>query len=150
MPMDRIYLDNASTTPLLPEVHEAMRPYLMDLFGNPASAHADGRRARRALEDAREHVAALLDAFPDEVIFTSGATEANNLALFGLAGDAPAHLLATPIEHPCVVEPLKQLEQRGFGVAWLPVGPDGVVPLAALDERLTPETRLVSVMLANH
>src|SRR5205809_4779810 len=103
--MDCLYLDNNATTPLLPAVWEAMRPYLTDVYGNPASAHQAGRRARFALEDARETVAALLDAHPDEVIFTSGATEANNLALFGLSGSPPAHLLASPVEHPSVSEP---------------------------------------------
>ena len=83
--MNRIYLDNNATTSVLPAVWEAMRPYLSDTYGNPASAHTVGRRARQALEDARERVAGLLGAFPDEVIFTSGGTEANNLALFGLA-----------------------------------------------------------------
>src|SRR5262245_25062623 len=107
--MDCIYLDNNATTPLLPAVREAMQPYLVEVYGNPASAHQAGRRARRALEDARDQVASLLDAFSDEVLFTSGATESNNLALFGLSGDPPAPLLASPIEHPSVVEPLRQL-----------------------------------------
>src|SRR5438876_9241508 len=103
--LDLIYLDNNATTMMLPEVVEAMRPFLTDVFGNPASAHQHGRRARKALEDARERIAGLLGAHPDEVIFTSGATEANNLAILGLAGDPPGHILASPIEHPCVVEP---------------------------------------------
>ena len=102
-----LYLDHAATTPMLPEAWEAMRPFMAEQFGNPASAHAAGRQARRALEDARERVAHCLGAQPDEVIFTSGATEANNLALFGLAGSPPGHILASPIEHPCVTEPLE-------------------------------------------
>src|SRR5215213_10171073 len=109
-----VYLDNASTTPVLPAVVEAMLPYLTEVTGNPASAHQAGRRARRALEDAREQVAALVDAFADEVVFTSGATEANNLALFGLAGDSPGRIVGSPVEHPCVTEPLRQLAARGF------------------------------------
>src|SRR5437868_2549352 len=100
--MSMIYLDNNATTPLLPAVGDAMRPLMSDTFGNPASAHQAGRRARQALEDARERLAALLDAHADEVVFTSGATEANNLAVFGLAGDAPGHVIASPIEHPSV------------------------------------------------
>src|SRR5215831_4779663 len=147
---DCIYLDNNATTPVLPSVWEAMRPFLTDVYGNPAGAHQAGRRARRALEDAREKVAALLDAHPEEVLFTSGATEANNLALFGLAGDPPGHLVASPVEHPCVVEPLRQLEQRGFALDWLPVDEAGVVRAEALPGLLRPDTRLVSVMLANH
>jgi cysteine desulfurase len=109
-----IYLDHAATTPLVPEAREAMLRAQSDAPGNPASAHSAGRRARQVLEDARERVAALLHAEPNEVIFTSGATEANNLALFGLAGDPPGHILASPIEHPCVVEPLNQLAARGI------------------------------------
>src|SRR5215831_9974599 len=125
--MEGIYLDNNATTPVLPAVWEAMSPFLTEVHGNPASAHQFGRRARRALEDAREKLAALLDAYPDEVLFTSGATEANNLALFGLAGDPPAHLIASPVEHPCVVEPLQQLAHRGFRVDSLPVDESGLV-----------------------
>ena len=104
-----------------------MRPFLLENFGNPSSSHAFGRKARQALEDARERIASLLDAFPDEVIFTSGATEANNLALFGLAGDPPGHILASAIEHPCIIEPIKQLAARGFDVEWLPVQENGSV-----------------------
>jgi cysteine desulfurase len=145
-----IYLDHHATTPVLPEAVAAMLPFLGGAFGNPASAHAFGRKARRALEDARDQVAALLGAFPDEVVFTSGATEANNLALFGLAGDPPGHILAAPIEHPCVIEPLKQLAARGFAVEWLPVGPDGVIPGDAVARRVRDDTRLVTLMLVNH
>lgn len=125
--MSVIYLDHNSTTPLAPTVWEAMQPALREAFANPASAHQAGRAARRLLEDAREQVARLLDAKPEEVLFTSGATEANNLALFGLAGDPPGHLLASPVEHPSVVEPLRQLAATGFDVNWLPVDREGVV-----------------------
>jgi cysteine desulfurase len=146
----RLYLDHAATAPVRPEAWEAMRPLLTGPPGNPASAHGAGRHARRALEDARELVAARLGADPDEVIFTSGATEANNLALFGLAGDPPGHLLASPVEHPCVAEPVARLAARGFAVESLPVDRDGLIDLAALPARLRPETRLVTVMLVNH
>src|SRR5436853_5128707 len=112
--MNSIYLDNNATTPLLPAVWEAMRPFCLDHAGNPASSHHAGRRARQALEDARERTASLLDAHADEVIFTSGATEANNLALFGLAGKPPGRLVSTPLEHPCVTEPLRRLAEAGF------------------------------------
>ncbi len=148
--MDGIYLDNNATTPLLPAVGDAMRPYLTEVFGNPASAHAVGRRARRALEDARESVAAHLDAHPDEVLFTSGATEANNLALFGLSGEPPAHLLASPVEHPSVAEPLRRLAESGFALDYLPVDAGGRAPAGALSGALRSDTRLVAVMLANH
>src|SRR5437762_2079525 len=148
--MDSIYLDNNATTSLLPAVWEAMRPFLTEVYGNPASAHGAGRRARQALEDARDQTAAFLGADPDEVVFTSGATEANNLALFGLAGDPPGHLLTSPIEHPCVTEPARRLEQLGFHVDRLPVTSTGVVRAELFADLLRPETRLVSVMLANH
>jgi cysteine desulfurase len=148
--MDCIYLDHNATTPLLPAARDAMLPFADGLFGNPASAHRAGRQARRALEDARERVAALLDASPDEVVFTSGATESNNLAVFGLAGDPPGHLLASPVEHPSVAEPIRQLGHAGFSADWLPVGPDGVVRADALPGRLRDDTRLVAVMLVNH
>jgi cysteine desulfurase len=148
--MDPIYLDNNATTPLLEAVWDAMRPFLTDVYGNPASAHQAGRRARRALEDARERVADILGARPDEVLFTSGATEANNLALFGLASDPPGHLIASPVEHPSVVEPLRQLARRGFAVDWLPVAADGIVRAEALAPLLRDDTRLVAIMLANH
>jgi cysteine desulfurase len=148
--MDLVYLDNNATTPLLPEAWDAMRPYLTRFYGNPASAHAAGRHARRGLEDARERLAALLGARSDEVVFTSGATEANNLALFGQCGDPPGHLLASPIEHPSAGEPLRRLAQAGFALDWLPVDAAGRVPADALDDRLCADTRLVCVMLANH
>src|SRR5262249_37620938 len=133
-----IYLDHAATTPVVPEAREAMLRALADSPGNPASAHAAGRRARQVLEDAREQIAALLNCHANEVIFTSGATEGNNLALFGLAGDPPGRILASPIEHPSVSEPLAQLGARGFTVECLPVGPNGVVriPDTTTDARL--------------
>jgi cysteine desulfurase len=143
--MGPIYLDNNATTPLLPAVEEAMRP----LLGNPASAHHAGRQARRSLEDTRERLAVLLDAHPDELIFTSGATEANNLAVFGLV-DAPGHVLASPVEHPSVAEPVRRLAEQGFAVDWLPVDETGLIAPDALAERLREETRLVCVQFANH
>ena len=117
--MTPIYLDYNATTPLDPEVFEAMRPHWL-LGGNPESRHSAGRGARRALERSRESVARILGASPDEVVFTSGGTEANNLAVFGLAakdpGTAPPHLVSSPIEHPAVAEPVAKLEAEGFAV----------------------------------
>lgn len=138
--MRPIYLDHAGTTPLRPEAAAAMAA-AWAVVGNPASAHRFGRQARTLLEDARERVAALLGASPDEVVFTGGATEANNLAVFGLFTPDPS-----PIEHPCVAEPVKQLG----GVDWLPVPSQGVVSADAVAALVRPETRLVTVMLANH
>jgi cysteine desulfurase len=147
--MGPVYLDHNATTPLLPAVWEAMWPYWLEA-ANPASSHQAGRRARRALEDARERTAALLDAHPDDVIFTSGATEANNLALLGLAGDPPGHLLVSSVEHPCVLGPARRLAELGFVLDLLPVDPVGSVPASVLDPALRIDTRLLAVMLANH
>lgn len=148
--MRPIYLDHNATTPLDARVLEAMLPVLREGFGNPSSAHASGRAARRALENARETVAGLLDAQPDEVIFTSGATEANNLALLGLCGPTPGVVIASPIEHPSVVEPLSQLAQLGFKTHWLPVNSTGMVSELDFTAALSKDVRLVSVMLANN
>jgi cysteine desulfurase len=146
--MDFIYLDNNATTPLLPEAWDAMRPYFLDHPGNPASSHGAGRKARQALENAREQIAHLLEAQADQVIFTSGATEANNLAIFGLAGAIPGHLVSSPLEHPCVAGPLQQLVSHGFVHTELPVSGAGVVSVP--EDFIRPDTRLVAVMLANH
>jgi cysteine desulfurase len=145
-----IYLDHNSTTPLLPAVAEAMRPFGSETFGNPASAHQVGRRARQAAEQARETIAGLLDAGAAEVLFTSGATEANNLALFGLAGQPPARILTSPIEHPSVAQPLAQLQKHGFAVEKLQVDAEGVVRASSLEALRNEPVRLVTVMLANN
>jgi cysteine desulfurase len=148
--MDSLYLDNNATTPVLPAVWEAMRPYCLEVTGNPSSSHHAGRRARQALENARERTAALLDASPDEVVFTSGATEANNLAVFGLAGPPPGHLLVSSVEHPSVLEPARRLAESGFRLDLPPVDAGGAVGAASFTEMLRPDTRLAAVMLANH
>lgn len=144
----QIYLDHNATTSLLPEALEAMRPFLCERVGNPASSHRFGRHVRQALEDAREQIAALCDADADEVIFTSGATEANNLALFGLAPPEPGVIVTSAIEHPCVVEPVRQRVGGGYEHVLLPTTSAGCVDV---DRCVFPErTCLVSVMLANH
>jgi cysteine desulfurase len=145
-----IYLDHNATTPLDPRVLDLMLPYFREGFGNPSSAHAAGRQARRALENARETVARLLDAEPDEVIFTSGATEANNLALLGLSGQDSGSVVASPIEHPSVVEPLNRLAKRGIVTHWLPVDSDGIVVESGFVGALHEGVRLVTIMLANN
>ncbi len=147
--MQPIYLDHNATTPLLPAVWEAMRPAALAV-GNAASAHAAGRTVRRHLEDARERTAALLDAAPDEVVFTSGATEANNLAVFGLVGTPPGRIVAGSIEHPSVAEPVRRLAELGFAVDWLPVDRTGIVDVESLERLLRPDTRLVTVQHVNH
>jgi cysteine desulfurase len=145
--MNAIYLDNNASSPMLPPVWEAMKPFLCDHPGNPASSHRFGRHARQALENAREQIAALLDAQPDEVVFTSGATEANNLALFGLAGERGV-ILTSALEHPCVLEPIRRLvQQHGFMRCDLPIALTGV---AEITEAALEEVRLATLMLANH
>jgi cysteine desulfurase len=148
--MTSIYLDNNASTPMLPAVWDAMRPFLAESAGNPASTHHAGRRARQALETARELTAANLGAEPEEVVFASGATEANNLAIFGMAGRPPGRLIGSAIEHPCVIEPLHQLRDRGFGFEFLCVDIGGVIQLDDLDKLLRPPPRLIAMMLANH
>jgi cysteine desulfurase len=148
--MESIYLDNNATTPLLPAVAEAMRPFATEVFGNPASAHGFGRRARQALEDARETVAELLDAAADEVVFTSGATEANNTALLGLAGAAPSRIVASPIEHPSVAGPLGRLAELGHMIERLPVDGAGLLSPESFVGALHPDLNLVTVQLVNH
>ena len=145
-----IYLDHNSTTPLLPAAADAMQPFWTETFGNPASAHQVGRRARRALEHARESVAALLDAGPDEVVFTSGATEANNLAVFGLVRATPGCIVTSDIEHPSVAAPIAELQKRGFAVSNLVVDSEGVVRGDSLDSMSGEPVQLVCVMLANN
>jgi cysteine desulfurase len=154
-----IYLDNQATTRLDPRVLEAMLPYFTEHYGNPHSeSHSYGRIAARAVEQARQQVAALIGAEAREIIFTSGATEANNLALKGAAHFARAHPQGAPrehvvtlvTEHKCVLESCRQLEREGFRVTYLPVAADGLVSLAALEAALTPQTLLVSVMAAHN
>ncbi|MEX0712171.1 MAG: cysteine desulfurase family protein [Pirellulales bacterium] len=153
--MDSIYLDHNATTPLLPEVAGAIHQCLRARYGNPASQHAAGRRARQALEDAREAIARMLGAdlashHADRLIFTSGGTEANNLAVLGLATGRPAHAVVSAIEHPSVAAPAHCLEQRGWRVDRLPCNAHGVVCAEELPALLRPDTRLVSVMLGNN
>lgn len=144
-----IYLDHSATTPMLPEVWEAMAPFAAERFGNPASAHRFGRAARQALEAARESIAANLAADPDEVVFTSGATEANNLALFGLAEIAPQQgVVISDLEHPSVFEPAEELRRRGYTLVRLPVGADGRVRVET-NQKL-PAGAIVCVQFANH
>jgi cysteine desulfurase len=148
-----IYLDHAATTPVRPEVVEAMLPYLSEVFGNPSSAHAYGRQARAALDEARESLAGRLHAEPREIVFTSGGTEANNLALKGAAwaGKARGHRIVTSsIEHHAVAHSLRYLEKFGFEIVELPVDRYGRVDPDAVDAAITDRTIVVSIMLANN
>lgn len=149
--MDRIYLDNNATTAVDPEVLEAMRPHFLTA-GNAESRHAAGRAARRALDEARDTVAAALGAQPSEVIFTSGGTEANNLAVFGLAGAewSAGHVVSSPIEHPAIAEPVARLEAAGFEVERPDVDAFGLADAEAIAATLCQGTRFATLMLANN
>lgn len=148
-----VYLDHNATTPVLPEVLEAMLPYLRDQFGNPSSDHAVGRRSREAVERAREHVAATLSCQADEVLFTSGGTESNNLAILGAAAAAAAdrrRVVTSCVEHPATLRPCEHLEEMGWAVSLLPVGESGHVDADEVRRAMGPDVALVSLMLAQN
>lgn len=148
-----IYLDNASTTRLHPGVRAAMEPFLGEEYGNPSSPHAAGRRARKALEDARDRVAGALGVAAKEILFTSGATESNALAILGAAEALRAkgdHVVTTEVEHPSVLESCARLERQGFRVTRLPVDGQGLLDPARVAAALTPRTILVSVQWVNN
>jgi cysteine desulfurase len=145
----RIYLDANATTPLLPEVLEAMRPFLLERFGNASSIHQEGQHARAAVEQARASVARLLGCRPAEIVFTGGGTESDNLAVFGSVqpGD---HVITTTVEHHAVLHAVERLGERGAEVEFLPVNGEGVVAAEDVRRALRPNTRLISVMMANN
>jgi cysteine desulfurase len=149
-----IYLDYNATTPLCDAAREAMLPYLDRHFGNPSSVHAAGREARAAIDNARDKLAALLRAKPNEIVFTSGGTESCNLAVFGLARSRTqrgGHVISAKTEHHAVLNAIEHLEKHeGFEVTWLNVLRDGIIDLDDLADAIRPETRLVSIMTANN
>jgi cysteine desulfurase len=150
--MDPIYLDHNATTPIAPEVVDAMLPYLREHFGNPSSSHVYGQRAHAAVEAARERVAALIGAQPDEILFTSGGTEANNLAIRGLCAvrHERQHVVTSAIEHPATARPCAALEAQGYTVERVPVDGEGRLRLDRFSEALRQDTALVTVMHANN
>ncbi|HEY6305764.1 MAG TPA: cysteine desulfurase family protein [Candidatus Angelobacter sp.] len=147
--MQRVYLDNNATTPILPEVFEAMRPFYLEEFGNASSIHHYGQHARAAVEKARGSVAALLHARPAEIVFTSGGTEADNLAIFGLAARGD-HVITSTIEHHAVLNSCKRLEQMGCEVTSVPVNGRGEIDPDDVRQALRPNTKLVTIMMANN
>ncbi|MFC2007652.1 cysteine desulfurase family protein, partial [Chloroflexota bacterium] len=151
--MERIYLDYAATTPTHPDVLQAMLPYFTDTFGNPSSIHSYGQEAKGAIEESRDRVAALIGARSEEVFFTSGGTEADNLAIKGIAEANESqgnHIITTVIEHHAVLETCQYLEKKGFQVTYLPVDDCGLVDPADVKKAITNKTILVSVMYANN
>jgi len=147
--MRRVYFDNNATTPVLPEVQEAMRPYFFDHFGNASSIHHHGQETRAAVERARESVAALLNCRPAEVVFTSGGTEGDNLAIFGLvrSGD---HIITSTVEHHAVLNSCKHLESMGCEVTYVPVDSHCLVDPDDVRRALRPNTKLITIMMANN
>ncbi|GIP39250.1 cysteine desulfurase NifS [Paenibacillus sp. J31TS4] len=162
--MNRIYLDHAASTPLHPDVLQAMLPVWKETFGNPSSLHAYGREAKAVLDEARRSVARLLKASPRDLIWTSGGTESDNLAVFGVAaawsarkeasGDmaeaGPGHIVTTSVEHHAVLHACERLEQSGYAVTYLPVDNFGRVEPEAVERALRPDTMLISVMYVNN
>src|SRR5262252_2071355 len=142
--MRRVYFDNNATTPVMPEVFETMRPYFGERFGNASSIHHHGQETRAAVERSRESVAALLGCRPAEVVFTSGGTEADNLAIFGLvrSGD---HVITSTIEHHAVLNSGKQLTERGAEVTFIPVDGRGLVNPDDVRRAIRPDTKLVTI-----
>ncbi len=147
--MRRVYFDNSATTPVLAEVFEAMRPYFSEHFGNASSIHHHGQETRSAVERARESVAALLGCRTPEVVFTSGGTEADNLAIFGRVrpGD---HVVTSTIEHHAVLNTCKHLESQGCEVTYVPVDGRGAIDPQDIKRALQPNTRLITIMMANN
>lgn len=151
--MRRVYFDNNATTPVLPEVFEAMQPYFGEHYGNASSIHHHGQETRAAVERARESVAALVGCRPSEIVFTSGGTEADNLALWGTMGDwshASGHVITSTIEHHAVMNPCKLLESAGCAVTWVPVDARGQVDPDDVRRALRPATKLITIMMANN
>jgi len=147
--MRAIYMDANATTPLLPEVFEAMRPFWIEHFGNASSIHQQGQYARAAVDHARESIAKLLHCRASEIVFTSGGTESDNLALFGTLSEG-SHLITTSIEHHAVLHAAESLAARNIEVTFLPCTPQGLIEPATLEAALRPNTKLVSIMYANN
>ena len=154
MPSDVIYLDHYATTPVDPRVVETMLPYFTEAFGNAASIdHEYGHEAKQAVDKAREQIAAVINARPDEIIFTSGATESDNIALFGVAekySDKGDHIITCVTEHKAVLDCCKRLEELGKRVTYLPVDQYGLVDPEDIRQAIMPQTILISIMAANN
>jgi cysteine desulfurase len=152
MSMRQIYLDYNASTPVDPQVLDVMLPYLKQKYGNPSSSHVFGVACRAGIEQARERVAGLLGCEASEIIFTSGATESNNMVIKGVATASPrgSHIITTKIEHPAVLEPCRYLEKQGYSVTYLPVDKYGAVNPHELAKAITPKTVLITIMHSNN
>jgi len=153
IPNKKVYLDYASTTPTDPRVLEAMKPYFFEEFGNPSSPHTFGQKARKAVEDAREILARTIGAKPEEIVFTSGGTESNNQALFGIARalhDKGNHMIVSKVDHHSVLRPVEELQAQGMKVTFLNVDKHGCVDPEAVRRAITPQTILIALMHASN
>lgn len=151
--MPKVYLDHSATTPVRPEVARLVMEYMTEKFGNPSTLYFYGREAKKAVEKAREQVAALIKADSEEIIFTSGGTEGDNLAILGIArayAENGQHIITSAVEHHAVLEACRSLEQQGFRLTVLPVDEDGRVSVAELEKALSPDTILISIMHVNN
>src|SRR5437867_5266801 len=151
--MRRVYLDSNATTPLRPEVVAAMMPVFTEHFGNPSSIHWFGQHAKSLIDDARQHLAKLINAETSEIVFLSGGTEADNLAIRGIAEaqkEKGRHIITSKIEHHAVLHTCKDLEKQGYEVSWIPVSGDGIVDPADVRNAIRPDTILISIMHANN
>lgn len=151
--MNPIYLDHAATTPVHPEVMEAMLPFYTTYFGNPSSTHSFGRATRTALNRFRDAMAKSLGCLPAELIYTSGGTESNNMAIFGImqaANEGKKHIITSQIEHHAVLHPCERLESLGYEVTYLPVGPTGLIQIEDVESAIRPDTALISIMYVNN
>lgn len=151
--MEQIYFDHSATTPFDPRVVEAMAPFCKEQFGNPSSLHWAGQQAKQAIITSRKQVAELLHADPNEIVFTASGTEADNMALVGVANrfkPQDCHIITSSFEHPAILETCKFLTRLGYPIDYLSVSPEGIVEIESLKQALRPNTRLVSVMAANN
>ena len=148
-----IYMDHAATTPMYPEVKEAMLPYMEEMFGNPSAVYRFAGKSARAVADARGKIARTIGALPEEIFFTSGGSESDNWALFSVCeerGFKNCHIITTQIEHHAIIEVCKRLEKLGVEVTYLPVSAEGLVDPALVEKSIRPETVIISVMMANN
>ena len=150
MPKQKIYFDYAATTPTDPRVVKAMQPFWQEKFGNPHSVHQFGQEANAAVEEAREILAKFFNCSSEEVIFTSGGTESNNLAIFSLILKDKPHVITSAIEHPSIRETFKELAKQGYSVTFVKPNSKGIIEAKAVEKAITPETGLVSIMHANN
>ncbi len=151
--MRRVYLDHSATTPVRPEVVQVMTEYLTERWGNPSSIHSFGREAKKGMEEAREKVAALIGALPEEIVFTSGGTEADNMAILGTAYSLQKkgnHIITSSMEHHAVLDACHYLEKNGFRVTYLPVDADGLVRVEDVEAAISDDTILITVMHVNN